>query len=67
MQKPVFIIKQLLLLKEEYFILLNKICNSKKLTNVRQLHQELERKLAKYLGVKYLSLLDPISYFNFRI
>ena len=67
MKKPVLITKLFLLLKEKYFKLLNKIWNSKKLTNLEQLHQKLERKLAKYLGVKYISLLVPISYFNFRI
>ncbi len=58
MKKPILIAKPFLPPKEEYFKLLNEVWSSKQLTNDGQLHQKLEKKLAKYLGVKYLSLVN---------
>ena len=41
---------------DEYIPYLQKIWNSKWITNNGEMHQELERQLANYLGVKYISL-----------
>jgi dTDP-4-amino-4,6-dideoxygalactose transaminase len=41
---------------EEYIIYLQKIWNSKVLTNAGPLHQQLEIELSEYLGVPYVSL-----------
>lgn len=41
---------------EEFIPYLEKIWKSKRLTNNGPFHQELEEKLAEYLGVKYISL-----------
>ena len=54
----IYVTKPFLPPLEDYSELLAKVWTSKQLTNAGQLHQKLERKLAKYLGVKYLSLVN---------
>jgi len=54
--KPVFVTQPSLPPLEEYIPYLEKIWESKVLTNGGQFHKELEAELSKYLGVEYVSL-----------
>jgi dTDP-4-amino-4,6-dideoxygalactose transaminase len=54
--KPIFVTKPSLPPIEEFIPYLQKIWNSGVITNGGPFHQELEKELCKYLGVKYLSL-----------
>lgn len=58
MTKPIYVTQPDLPPMEEFLEYLNKIWNSKILTNNGPFHQELEQKLCEYLGVKYLSLFS---------
>ncbi len=53
---PIFVTQPDLPDLEEFIISLKKIWNSKWLTNNGEFHQEFEKELAEYLGVKYVSL-----------
>ncbi len=39
------------------FLILHKIWESRQLTNIGPFHEELEKQLEEYLGVKYVSLV----------
>lgn len=54
--KPIFVTKPSLPPLEEFIPHLQKIWDSGVITNGGPFHQELEKELCKYLGVKYLSL-----------
>ena len=54
--KPVFVTQPALPPMEEFSIYLNQIWESKILTNNGPFHQQFEKELADYLGVKYLSV-----------
>lgn len=56
--QPIFVTQPALPPLKEFTKLLEKIWDNKVLTNNGPFHQELEEKLAKYLGVKYLSLFS---------
>jgi dTDP-4-amino-4,6-dideoxygalactose transaminase len=56
LEKPIYVTQPLLPPLEEFQTYLEQIWQSKWLTNGGQFHQELEKKLADYLGVDYLSL-----------
>ena len=54
--KPVYVTQPALPPMEEFSIYLNQIWESKILTNNGPFHQQFEKELADYLGVKYLSV-----------
>ena len=54
--KPIYVTQPSLPPLEEYTDYLKKIWESKRLTNNGPFHQQFEKELAEYLGVKYLSL-----------
>ena len=54
--KPIYVTQPSLPSLEEYSDYLKKIWESKRLTNNGPFHQQFEKELAEYLGVKYLSL-----------
>jgi len=54
--KPIYVTQPSLPSLEEYTDYLKKIWESKRLTNNGPFHQQFEKELAEYLGVKYLSL-----------
>ena len=54
--KPIYVTQPSLPSLEEYTDYLKKIWESKRLTNNGPFHQQFEKGLAEYLGVKYLSL-----------
>ncbi len=56
--KPITVTSPLLPPLEEFVPYLQKIWNNKWLTNNGEMHQELEKQLAKYLGVEYISLVS---------
>jgi dTDP-4-amino-4,6-dideoxygalactose transaminase len=56
--KNIFVTQPFLPPLEEFTHYLEKIWDSKILTNNGQFHQQLEKELAEYLGVKYLSLFS---------
>ena len=56
MEKPIFVTEPSLPDLEDFIPSLRKIWDNKWLTNNGEFHQEFERKLAEYLGVKYVSL-----------
>lgn len=56
--KPILVTQPFLPPLEEFNIYLEKIWESKWLTNNGPFHQELEKKLCEYLGVKYISLFS---------
>lgn len=56
MNKQITVTSPLLPPLEEFIPYLQKIWDSKWITNNGQFHQELEQKLCEYLGVKYLSV-----------
>ena len=58
MNKPIYVTQPFLPPLEEFIPYLKKIWDSKQLTNNSPLHQQLEKELAEYLGVKYLSLFS---------
>lgn len=58
MKDTIFVTRPSLPSLEEFIPLLEKIWESKILTNNGPFHQELEQQLCKYLGVKYLSLFS---------
>jgi dTDP-4-amino-4,6-dideoxygalactose transaminase len=55
-KKPIYVTQPLLPPLEEYIPYLEKIWKNKWLTNGGPFHQELEKKLADYLGVEHLAL-----------
>ena len=55
---PITVTSPLLPPLEEFVPYLQKIWDNKWLTNNGEMHQELERRLAKYLGVEYISLFS---------
>ena len=55
-KQPKFVTKPFLPPLEEFIPYMQKIWETKILTNEGPFHQDLERELCKYLGVKYLSL-----------
>ncbi len=57
-RKPILVTQPSLPSLEDFSISLEKIWKSKWLTNNGQFHQEFEQKLAKHLGVKYISLFS---------
>jgi dTDP-4-amino-4,6-dideoxygalactose transaminase len=57
-KKPIFVTEPLLPDLNEFLPYLQKIWNSKVLTNCGPYHQELELALAEYLGVKHISLFS---------
>jgi dTDP-4-amino-4,6-dideoxygalactose transaminase len=57
-QKPVYVTQPFVPPLVEFNEYLEQIWNSKILTNNGPFHQELERKLCEYLGVKYISLFS---------
>ncbi|NLO71673.1 MAG: DegT/DnrJ/EryC1/StrS family aminotransferase [Porphyromonadaceae bacterium] len=58
MQKEINVTQPFLPPLEEFIPYLEQIWKNKWLTNNGQLHQQLERELADYLGVKYISLFS---------
>ncbi len=54
--KPIYVTQPALPPLEEYIDYLKRIWESKRLTNNGPFHQQFEKELADYLGVKYLSL-----------
>ena len=58
MLKKIFITKPFLPPLEEYYPYLKKIWKSKHLTNNGPFHQQFEKELAQYLGVKFVSLFN---------
>ena len=56
MDQKIFVTQPFLPPLEEFIPYLEKIWENKWLTNIGPFHQELEEKLAEYLGVKYVSL-----------
>ncbi len=54
--KPILVTSPSLPPLEEFMIYLEQIWESKWITNNGDFHQELEKKLAEFLGVKYISL-----------
>jgi len=56
MEKPIYVTQPALPPLEEFIPYLQKIWDSKVLTNNGQFHRQLEEELCKYLGVKYISL-----------
>lgn len=56
--KPITVTSPLLPPLEEFVPYLQKIWDNKWLTNNGEMHQELERRLAEYLGVEYISLFS---------
>ena len=54
--KPIYVTKPSLPPLEELYPYLNKIWESRVLTNGGQFHKELEKSLCEFLGVKYISL-----------
>jgi dTDP-4-amino-4,6-dideoxygalactose transaminase len=57
-KKPIYVTQPSLPPFNEFVESLRSIWESKRLTNVGPFHEEFEKKLAKYLGVKYLSLFS---------
>lgn len=57
-KKPVYVTQPYLPPLEEFIPYLEKIWDSKILTNGGQFHQQLENALCEYLGVKYVSLFS---------
>lgn len=57
-QKPIYVTQPSLPPLEEFIPYLEKIWESKILTNNGQYHQEFEHALAQYLGVKYISIFS---------
>lgn len=55
-QQPVYVTRPALPPLKEFLVYLEKIWESRVLTNNGPFHQELEKELADYLGVKHLSL-----------
>ncbi|KAA3665903.1 DegT/DnrJ/EryC1/StrS family aminotransferase [Pectobacterium carotovorum] len=58
MKKEIYVTSPLLPPLEEFIPYLEKIWDNKRLTNSGPLHEQLEEELAKYLGVKYISLFS---------
>lgn len=58
MRNKIFVTRPSLPPLEEFTDYLSEIWNSKQLTNDGPFHREFEKKLAEYLGVKYLSLFS---------
>jgi len=58
MTKPIYVTRPSLPPLEEFTELLQQIWDNKILTNNGPFHKQLERKLAEYLGVKYISLFN---------
>jgi dTDP-4-amino-4,6-dideoxygalactose transaminase len=58
MKDPIYVTKPYLPPLEEFVPLLQKLWESKVLTNNGPFHQQLEQKLCEYLGVKYVSLFS---------
>jgi dTDP-4-amino-4,6-dideoxygalactose transaminase len=56
--KPTFVTQPFLPPLEEYYVYIKKIWDSKIVTNNGPFHQEFEKALGEYLGVKYLSLFS---------
>lgn len=56
--KPITVTSPLLPPLEEFIPYLQKIWDNKWLTNNGEMHKELERQLAEYLGVEYISLFS---------
>ena len=57
-KNPIYVTRPFLPPLEEFQLYLEKIWESRQLTNVGPFHQELEQKLCEYLGVKYISLFS---------
>ena len=55
---PIYVTQPLLPPLEEFIPYLQKIWNSKQLSNGGQFHQQLEQELCDHLGVKYISLFS---------
>lgn len=58
LKKPIYVTQPFIPPLEEFNKYLEKIWESKWLTNNGPFHQELEKKLCEYLGVKYISLFS---------
>ncbi|MEW9902814.1 DegT/DnrJ/EryC1/StrS family aminotransferase [Pseudomonas putida] len=58
MAKPITVTSPLLPPLEEFIPYLESIWESKRLTNAGPFHEQLERELAEYLGVKHISLFS---------
>lgn len=56
MKNPIFVTQPSLPSLDEFMPYLQQIWENKQLTNNGQFHQELEKELSEYLGVKYISL-----------
>ncbi len=56
--KPIFVTQPCLPPLDEFIPYLQQIWDNKCLTNNGPLHQQLEKELAEYLGVKYISLFS---------
>jgi len=55
-QEPIYVTRPSLPELDDYIAMLRQIWESKQLTNMGKLHEELEKKLAEFLGVKFISL-----------
>ena len=58
MERPIFVMQPSMPPLEEYQEYLRKIWENKWLTNDGEFHNELEKALCSYLGVKYVSLFS---------
>ncbi|QZN94297.1 DegT/DnrJ/EryC1/StrS family aminotransferase [Symbiopectobacterium purcellii] len=58
MKKEIYVTSPLLPPLEEFIPYLEKVWENKRLTNGGPLHEQLEKELANYLGVKYISLFS---------
>lgn len=56
--KTIYVTQPHMPLLEEFIPYLQKIWENKWLTNNGEFHQQLEKELAAYLGVKYISLFS---------
>lgn len=58
MDKKIFVTEPTLPSIDDFIVLLNDIWESKQITNVGKYHQKLEKELAEYLEVNYISLFS---------
>lgn len=59
--KPVYVTQPYLPPLEEFVPYLEKIWESKTLTNGGPMHQQLEKELCEYLGVEHIALLITVQ------
>jgi len=60
--EPVYVARPALPPLEEFTEYLKQIWDSRILTNNGPFHQQFEKELAEYLGVKYVSFVNSVKY-----